>query len=156
MLGLVLITAQAFFYNAIFFTYALVLSRFFGVPPESVGLYLLPFAVSNFVGPLALGWLFDQLGTQADDHRDLCGLGCAARGDRMVVRRWRPDCGHPDLRLRRSVLLRVRGGELGIFSRSASHFRSKCARWPSQCSTQSARRWGHRSALDLRQPDRDR
>jgi MFS family permease len=55
-------TAQAFFYNAIFFTYALVLSRFFAVPAEAVGIYLLPFAISNFIGPLALGWLFDSWG----------------------------------------------------------------------------------------------
>jgi MFS family permease len=62
VLGLVLMMAQAFFYNAIFFTYALVLSRFFAVPAEAVGIYLLPFAISNFIGPLALGWLFDHWG----------------------------------------------------------------------------------------------
>ena len=61
-LGLVLMTAQAFLYNAIFFTYALVLSRFYSVPGDRVGLFLLPFALSNFVGPLALGWLFDHWG----------------------------------------------------------------------------------------------
>ena len=62
VLGLVLMTSQAFCYNAIFFTYALVLGRFFGVPPDRVGWYLLPFAVSNFLGPLVLGHLFDTLG----------------------------------------------------------------------------------------------
>jgi MFS family permease len=62
VLGLVLMVAQAFFYNAIFFTYALVLGRFFGVAAGDVGLYLLPFAVTNFLGPLALGWLFDRWG----------------------------------------------------------------------------------------------
>ena len=62
ILGLVLMAAQAFFYNAIFFTHALVLGRFFAVPPDRVGLYLLPFSVSNFIGPLALGWLFDRWG----------------------------------------------------------------------------------------------
>jgi len=62
VLGLVLMAAQAFFYNAIFFTYALVLTTFYSVPSETVGLYILPFAVSNFVGPLALGWLFDHWG----------------------------------------------------------------------------------------------
>jgi MFS family permease len=62
LLGLVLMTAQAFFYNAIFFTYSLVLGRFFGVRSDAVGLYLVPFTVSNFVGPLALGWLFDRWG----------------------------------------------------------------------------------------------
>ena len=61
-LGLVLMTAQAFFYNAIFFTFALVLTSFYAVRTESVGLYLLPFAITNFAGPLALGWLFDRWG----------------------------------------------------------------------------------------------
>jgi len=62
VLGLVLMTAQAFFYNAIFFTYALVLGRFFGVAPDRVGLYILPFAVGNFLGPLILGRWFDTIG----------------------------------------------------------------------------------------------
>jgi MFS family permease len=61
-LGLVLMTTQAFFYNAIFFTYALVLMRFYGVPEQSVGLYLLPFTAGNFFGPLVLGHLFDTIG----------------------------------------------------------------------------------------------
>jgi MFS family permease len=61
-LGLVLMTAQAFCYNAIFFTYALVLGRFQGVPSSEVGLYLLPFAAGNFAGPLVLGRLFDTWG----------------------------------------------------------------------------------------------
>jgi MFS family permease len=62
VLGLVLMAAQAFFYNAIFFTYAMVLGRFFSVPPENVGFYLVPFALSNFFGPLLLGRLFDTWG----------------------------------------------------------------------------------------------
>jgi MFS family permease len=62
VLGLVLMSAQAFFYNAIFFTHALVLERFFRVRSEEVGLYLVPFSVSNFAGPLLLGWLFDHWG----------------------------------------------------------------------------------------------
>jgi MFS family permease len=60
--GLVLMASQAFFYNAIFFTYALVLGRFFAVPAEAIGLYILPFAAGNFLGPLLLGPLFDRLG----------------------------------------------------------------------------------------------
>jgi MFS family permease len=62
LLGLVLMTAQAFFYNAIFFSYALVLTQFYGVPSASVGWYILPFALGNFLGPLMLGPLFDTLG----------------------------------------------------------------------------------------------
>lgn len=62
ILGLVLMLAQAFLFNAIFFTYALVLSTFYHVPPEKTGLYLLPFALGNFFGPLCLGHLFDTIG----------------------------------------------------------------------------------------------
>ena len=62
LLGLVLMAAQAFFYNAIFFSYALVLGRFYGVPSASIGWYILPFALGNFAGPLLLGPLFDTLG----------------------------------------------------------------------------------------------
>jgi MFS family permease len=59
---LALMVSQAFFYNAIFFTYALVLTRFFGVDSEKVGLFLLPFAAGNVLGPLLLGPLFDRAG----------------------------------------------------------------------------------------------
>ncbi|WP_323114765.1 MFS transporter [Pseudomonas guariconensis] len=62
LVGLTLLSAQAFFYNAIFFTYALVLTDFYGVPSERVGWYVLPFALGNFCGPLLLGRLFDVLG----------------------------------------------------------------------------------------------
>ena len=61
-LGFVLMSTQAFFYNAIFFTYALVLMRFYGVPENKAGGYLLPFAIGNFFGPLVLGHLFDTIG----------------------------------------------------------------------------------------------
>ena len=62
LLGLVLMSSQAFCYNAIFFTYALVLGRFFAVPPDEVGWYLVPFAIGNFIGPVILGPLFDTVG----------------------------------------------------------------------------------------------
>ena len=61
-LGFVLMLTQAFFYNAIFFTYALVLMRFYGVPEQRVGGYLLPFALGNVLGPIVLGHLFDTIG----------------------------------------------------------------------------------------------
>lgn len=62
LVGLTLLSAQAFFYNAIFFTYALVLTDFYAVPSEDVGWYVLPFALGNFCGPLLLGRLFDVVG----------------------------------------------------------------------------------------------
>jgi MFS family permease len=62
VLGLSLMIAQAFAYNGVFFTYALVLSRFYHVPPGRIGLYILPFAVGNLAGPVILGRLFDTVG----------------------------------------------------------------------------------------------
>jgi len=62
LLGFSLMVGQAFLYNAIFFTYALVLTTFYHIPAGSVGLYLIPFAVGNFFGPLLLGRLFDSIG----------------------------------------------------------------------------------------------
>jgi MFS family permease len=57
-----LITSQAFLYNAIFFTYALVLREFYAVPASETGWYLMPFAIANFLGPLVLGHAFDSIG----------------------------------------------------------------------------------------------
>ncbi|HEX9468127.1 MAG TPA: MFS transporter, partial [Bradyrhizobium sp.] len=62
LVGLALMIAQAFFYNAIFFTFALVLTDFYGIPADRIGWYILPFAAGNFLGPLLLGRLFDTLG----------------------------------------------------------------------------------------------
>lgn len=62
LLGLALMVAQAFFYNAIFFTYALLLVKFYGVAAGRVGYYLLPFAAGNVLGPLLIGKLFDTIG----------------------------------------------------------------------------------------------
>jgi MFS family permease len=62
LLGFVLMLTQAFFYNAIFFTYGLVLMRFYNVPSENVGAYLLPFALGNVLGPFVIGHLFDTIG----------------------------------------------------------------------------------------------
>jgi MFS family permease len=73
--GLCLMVSQAFFYNAIFFTYALVLTDFYRVPAGDVGWYLLPFAAGNFFGPLLLGRLFDTLG-----RKTMIGLTYAASG----------------------------------------------------------------------------
>jgi MFS family permease len=82
-LGLVLITAQAFFYNAIFFTYALILSRFYEIPSEHVGRYILPFALGNFCGPLLLGHLFDTIG-----RKTMIAATYALSGVLLAVTAW--------------------------------------------------------------------
>jgi len=62
VLGLILMASQAFLYNAIFFTYAMMLTDFYGVPSDQTGYYVLPFALGNVLGPLLLGRLFDTVG----------------------------------------------------------------------------------------------
>ena len=86
LVALALMAAQAFFYNAIFFTYALVLTDFYGVPAEHVGWYILPFAAGNVLGPLLLGRLFDTLGRRPMIAFTYCMSGRAARADRLAVR----------------------------------------------------------------------
>jgi MFS family permease len=63
LLGFSLMVAQAFFYNAVgFFTYALILGRFYGIDPSHVSEHLLFFALGNILGPILLGRLFDVVG----------------------------------------------------------------------------------------------
>jgi MFS family permease len=65
VLGLALFVGQAFLYNAVYFTFGLVLATFFGVPSASSGLYLIPLALGSLIGPLILGRLFDTVGRRA-------------------------------------------------------------------------------------------
>lgn len=62
VLGASLMLSQAFLYNAIFFSYALILERFYGVAKNHVALFIVPFAIGNFCGPLLLGRFFDHWG----------------------------------------------------------------------------------------------
>ena len=94
LVGLSLMAAQAFFYNAIFFTYALILTDFYAVPADHVGWYILPFAAGNFLGPLLLGRLFDTWGrrpmiaiTYAISGLLLAGTGFLFAQDVVSVRR---------------------------------------------------------------------
>lgn len=77
-----LMSAQAFFYNAIFFTYALVLTDFYGIPADQVGWYILPFAAGNVLGPIVLGRLFDTIGrrTMISATYAISGVLLAATG----------------------------------------------------------------------------
>ena len=82
-LGFVLMSTQAFFYNAIFFTYALVLMRFCDVPEDKAGGYLLPFAIGNFFGPLVLGHLFDTIG-----RRKMIAATYSLSGTLLAITAW--------------------------------------------------------------------
>jgi len=83
LLGFSLMVAQAFFYNAVLFTYGLVLLRFYGVPALSLGYYLLPLSLGNFLGPLLIGRLFDTVG-----RRRMITVTYAASGVLMALTSW--------------------------------------------------------------------
>jgi MFS family permease len=75
--------AQAFFYNAIFFTYALVLTDFYAVRIDHVGWYLLPFAAGNVLGPIVLGRFFDTIG-----RRPMITMTYAVSGVLLAISGW--------------------------------------------------------------------
>ncbi len=114
LVGFTLMAAQAFFYNAIFFTYALVLTDFFGIASNQVGWYILPFAAGNFLGPLLLGRLFDTLGRRA-----MIALTYGASGILLAISGYLFAIGvlsarDPDHRLDGDFLLCFAGRELGL------------------------------------------
>jgi MFS family permease len=83
ILSTVLMFSQAFLYNAIFFSYALVLRTFHGVAPSRVGLYIVPVAVGNFLGPVVLGPFFDRFG-----RRTMIPLTYAGSGVLLAITGW--------------------------------------------------------------------
>ncbi|HYZ71905.1 MAG TPA: MFS transporter [Chthoniobacterales bacterium] len=62
LLALALMVGQSFFFNAVFFTYGLVVNKFYKIDAKHLPLHLLPFALASFIGPIALGKLFDSVG----------------------------------------------------------------------------------------------
>jgi MFS family permease len=152
--GLALMGAQAFFYNAIFFTYALVLSDFYGIEADRVGWYLLPFAAGNFLGPMLPPVRY---------HR-------APPHDRVYLRDFRsaPGCGRifvcdrrafgsrPNHRLDDHILFCVRCRRFGLFDRKrnipagnprARHCLLLCD-WHGN--------WRHPGSVGFRRPHRQR
>ncbi|KAG9391946.1 General substrate transporter [Carpediemonas membranifera] len=57
-----LMVCQAFFYNAVFFSYSSILTVYYGVPDYDTGLFIVPFAIGNYSGAVVLGQLFDRIG----------------------------------------------------------------------------------------------
>ena len=87
ILGATLMITQSFLYNAIFFTYALVLTNFYGVSATKVPIYGLAFSVGNLLGPLLLGRALRHRRAEEDDLGDLPALRRAAAAQRLAVRR---------------------------------------------------------------------
>ena len=80
LLVLVLMVAQAFLFNAVFFTYGVALTRFEGVADVAVGRFLLPLTLANFLGPLLLAPLFDTVG-----RKPMIAATYAASGVLMIL-----------------------------------------------------------------------
>jgi MFS family permease len=80
VLGLTMMSAQAFAYNAVFFTYGLVLTNLMHANSQHVGYYIVPFAIGNFLGPVLLGPLFDRVG-----RRIMLTLTHSAAGGVLLV-----------------------------------------------------------------------
>jgi hypothetical protein len=91
VLGLSLFVGQAFLYNAVFFTYALVLTTFYKVPSNTIGLYLIAFAIGNLLGPVLLGRLFDVVG-----RRVMISACYLTSGVLLAVTAWLFDAGRLD------------------------------------------------------------
>ncbi len=82
-LGFMLMISQAFFYNAVLFTYGLILLRYYKVGAESLGYYILPLALGNFLGPLLIGRSFDTIG-----RRKMITLTYGLSGFLLAITSW--------------------------------------------------------------------
>ena len=138
LVGLALMAAQAFFYNAIFFTYALVLTDFYGIPAGQVGWYILPFAAGNFLGPLLLGRLFDVIGRRPMIAFTYIVSGVLLAVSGYAVRAGRAQRRAADAGLDASSSSSRRRRQARPISPSAKPSRWKSARLPSRSSTRSA------------------
>ncbi len=141
IVGVALMTAQAFCYNAVFFTYALILTRFYGIPSGEIGLFILPFAAGNFAGAAAAGAAVRHPRAQGHDHRDIRPVRRAAGRHRLAVLAGRAHRGGTDGGLDDHLLLRLRRRQLRLPHRGANASRWRCAPSPSRSSMRSAPPW---------------
>ncbi|MDB4952980.1 MAG: major facilitator superfamily 1 [Myxococcales bacterium] len=81
--GFTLMVTQAFLYNAIFFTYALILGQFYGIHGSAVSYFIFPFAIGNLLGPILLGRYFDEIG-----RRVMVGGSYCVAGVLLFVTAW--------------------------------------------------------------------
>ncbi|MGI4979096.1 MAG: MFS transporter [Janthinobacterium lividum] len=84
MLCMVMVMAQSFFYNSVFFSSSLILLRFYGMSASRAGLLFLPLAVTNFVGPLLLGKLVDTVGRRVMIAINFALAGLALLGSNLL------------------------------------------------------------------------
>ena len=114
ILGATLMITQSFLYNAIFFTYALVLTKIYGVPATDTAYYFIFFALGNLIGPLTIGHLFDTIGRRKMIAGTYILSGVAPGRQRLPVQCGCPQRSDPDGVLVRDLLLRLGRGVLGL------------------------------------------
>jgi MFS family permease len=88
VVGFTLMTTQSFLYNAIFFTYALILAQFYGIRGGAVAYFIFPFALGNLLGPFVLGRYFDTIG-----RRIMVGGTYCLSGALLLLTGWLFDKG---------------------------------------------------------------
>ena len=114
LVALALMAAQAFFYNAIFFTYALVLTTFYGIPQPACRLVHPAVRGRQRARAAAARAAVRHHRPAADDRLHLPDVGAAAGADRLAVRARDAQRARADVRLERDLLLRLGGGKLGL------------------------------------------
>jgi MFS family permease len=87
-LGASLMISQSFLYNAIFFTYTLVLTKFYHVSASNAPYFLIAFAAGNLAGPLTIGRLFDTIG-----RKKMISSTYIASGVMLAITAWLFDQG---------------------------------------------------------------
>ena len=117
VLGIALMAAQAFCYNAVFFTYALILTQFYAIPSGDIGWFMLPFAAGNFLGPAGAGPAVRHARATSDDHGDLRDLRRHDGADRLAVHARRAGRNAADDGLDRDLLRRLRRGKFRLSHR---------------------------------------
>ena len=117
LVGLSLMVAQAFFYNAIFFTYALVLTDFYAIPSSHVGWYILPFAAGNFLGPVFLGRLFDVIGRRTMIAFTYITSGVLLAASGYLFAQGMLTVSQQTIAWTSCIFLRVRRGKFGLSDR---------------------------------------
>ena len=114
ILGFTLMATQAFIYNAVIFTFSIVLTTFFKVSDSAAPAYLIPFGIANFAGALLLGRFFDTVGRRpmitGTYFISAVGLFRARAAVQQRHARARRLHGRPVW----DVLLRLRGGLGGL------------------------------------------
>ena len=149
ILALSLMVAQAFLFNAVFFSFGLLLTKFSGVTERQVGIYLIPLTTSNFCGPLLLGLLFDTVG-----RRKMIAGTYATAGLILIIAAVAFGLQNfigmdSDTRLDDNFLFRIHGGKFGLPHRMRNlSSRGTCIRHCYLLRTRNGNRGHHRASLN--------